>query len=201
MAYATAATLVEVLPEADATVDAAALGSVLDRASALVDEMVGDSFELVGSAAARVFYGSGRHLQPVDYWSSGTPTVTMPTGWTVPAYVVRRDAVNGTVYLQTADADGRLYSPDRPGNDIDGGVATTWPLDLPITITVAWGWTAYPKDIVAATIEVAQAMWRESFAAAVPDWGSEVGRAFEIPPRAAATLNHWRARVQFGVTD
>lgn len=192
MAYTTPALLRYVLPDAgtvaDATADDTKLTAIIAQAQAIVDGYCGRSWPTAGSAAARIFYGTGTPKLRID-WTDTTidaAAVALPSGWTEPAFVELRSAATDSLYLQITDADGFLipsvidYSP------------YIWTEGLPITITAAWGYETTPADIVMATEIIATARWRETYAAGLENWQGDVGRNFEIPPNAREILDRHR---------
>lgn len=186
--YVTEAELLAVLPDATAA-DTAALEAIRTRASAVVDRYAGRRFESASvTPSARTFYGSGTHLLPIDWHEDALVTVaTLPTGYTAPTFIERRNQDTESCYLSTTDAVGSLYT----GMNTNFGTYATWPAGVAVSVTAAWGYAAVPEDIQQATLELCQAMWRETYAAALSadGWTGTVGLAFEITPRAKDILN------------
>lgn len=169
MAYATASQLREVLPDAAST-DDTALGNILDRATAQIEAYCsGTSFAVAGAASDRVYYGDNTYLLAIDYTEDALTTsdLSMPSGFTVPSFVVRRDTVLGTVHLNTVSPDGIRYDEFTGGYGFSG---LYWPKNVPITINAAWGYTAVPSDIVDACLKLAMIEWRQTYRAALPDY-------------------------------
>ncbi len=200
MAYITAADLRLVLPDAgtvaDATADDTALTAIIARAEATVDGYCGRSWPAAGgSATARVFYGTGTPKLVID-WTATTinaAAVALPSGWTEPAFVERRNAAADSLYLQITDADGFLVS------SVIDYYPYVWPEGMPVTVTATWGYAATPGDVVEATAIIATARWRETYVGALTDWQGDVGRTYEIPPNAREILDRLRLANTFTV--
>lgn len=199
MAYITPANLRLVLPDAgtaaDATVDDAALTAIIARAEAAVNGYCARSWPTAGAASARIFYGTGTPKLRLD-WTDTTiaaSAVTVPSGYTEPTFVELRNAASDTLYLQCTDGDGFLMP-----STVDY-YPYVWPEGMPVTVTAAWGYTTVPGDVVEATVIIATARWRETYAAGVTDWQGEVGRDYQIPPNAQAILDRLRMASTFTV--
>lgn len=155
MSYATVAQLRVYLDQVPDTVpNDAKLQAVLDRATAIIDTMLGVSFTLASGAGTNIVYGDGTdYLIPPAFVSvSG---VTAPTGYTVPDYtaidgklIVTRDGLLGPLYGAQSLA-GRLY-----------GALGGWLSGVPYTVAGTFGYAAYPNDIVEACLEIAVDLWR-----------------------------------------
>lgn len=160
----------------------AILSKILERASRVFDiacEVEENHFVAAGGSTARVFYGEGTDYLEIDDYT-GNLTVTMPSGYTVPDYVVKDGFL-----LRTYSDNGSLSSSLRgwAGEFVSPG----WPAGVPVTITATWGYSAIPADVVEATLEIAIAIWRgkdESYAKAIalPDGSLSLRDA--LPPRA-----------------
>jgi hypothetical protein len=166
MAYATRDELLERLPEASSSVDGTILDGLLEQASAVVDRLTGDTYAAAGDEAAdRVIYGSGTPYLYVGPTAEAivADDVTMPSGYTVPAF-----AVSG-YYLRTTDASG-IFSD-----------FITWPSGVPVTISALWGAATVPPDIKAATLSLAVEWFRRRGVAFVEGYTGSIGQSSDVP--------------------
>lgn len=147
----------------------AVLQRVLDRATQIIDTYLGFGFTLSGAVGTRVVYGDGTdYLEPPAFVSGSVTGVTVPTGYTAPAYtvvdgvlIVTRDSLLGGMYAAETIA-GRLYNPI-------GG----WLAGVPYTIAATFGYSAIPTDIVEACLEIAVDLWRFKDAGSIKAVGVE----------------------------
>lgn len=177
--YATATQFRATYPDAAAS-DDAALGAILTRASGIVDGITGAAFVVAGAASVRAFFGSGTPYLALDPFADATiapSAVVMGDGYDKPAFVT------SPPYLVTLDSAGLRSN------------RVVWPPNVPVTVTAAYGYAAPPDDVVEAVLEIALAIWRETYAQMKPgDWRGSVGVDFQIPPRAKEILNRARAQ-------
>lgn len=174
----------------------AKIQKVLNRATQIIDTLLGFSFTLSGSPSTQVVYGDGTdYLQPPAFVAGSVTAVTAPSGYTVPSYVVAddllvvtRDGLMGPLYGSEAIA-GRLYGPL-------GG----WLAGVPYTVAATFGYSVYPADIVEACLEIAVDLWRFKDAGSIKMVGVEgagVVTGKGLPPTAKAILDARLANASF----
>lgn len=174
----------------------AKIQKVLDRATQIIDTLLGFGFTLSGAAGTQIVYGDGTdYLEPPAFVSGSVTAVTAPTGYTVPSYVVKdgvliitRDSLIGPLYGSEALA-GRLYHPL-------GG----WLEGVPWTVAATFGYSAYPTDIVEACLEIAVDLWRFKDAGSIKMVGVEgagVVSGKGLPPTAKIILDKRIADASF----
>lgn len=171
------------------------------------------------SATARVFWGDGTDLLKLDPYviQSGTTSitgVTMPTGWTVPAYVEL-----GTQSLRSDDFDfglvrtygddgarlGFLTSTSDDGSafalDLSGDLSVGWPSGVKVTVTAKWGYLETPADVKLAVIEMVIASLRgadQAYARTTNLDTNTVTNASALTPRAQLIADRYsNARAAF----
>jgi hypothetical protein len=176
----------------------ALLGRVLDRASAIVDQIVGFSF---GEAASgvRTFYGDGTdYLQLAPYVAGTLATVAGPTGLSLPTYA----EIDGMLVATTVEG---VLVDRRPGGILGGAraVAPTWRNGAPYQVTADWGYDGVPADIVEACLEIAVRIWRgrdAGFSNVIGvEGGGAVGYEKALPPLVKEILLGYRRRLSLGV--
>jgi len=156
---------------------------LIDRASRMFDHYCGVTegyFEANGgSSSARVFYGDGTNYLRLDAYVAGSlnPTITMPTGYTVPEFS------EGNGYLIRASNGVR-----PPGFLCTLG--WPWPAGVPVTVTAKWGFSATPSDVKQAIVEWVINLWRETDPATTKLVGLDGATLREsIPPRVEEIAN------------
>lgn len=191
--YITAAALRLVLPDAGSvaspTADDAALDAIVARASAVVDGYCARTWPEKGAAEDRTFYGTGTERLRIDWTDDTVDEVTVPSSITAPSFVEIRNAASDYLALHATTSDGRLST----------GWCDVWPDGYPVTINAEWGYTTFPLDVVEATVLIATARWRETYAAGLTDWQGDVGRDYQIPPNAREILDRLRLASTFTV--
>lgn len=141
----------------------------------------GVTFQEAGAEGAtpRVFYGDGLNFLKLPPFVAGSLTViTMPSGYTVPAY-----AIQGS-YLWVKDATSGVLTE---------GVTSGWLTGVPVTVTARWGFESTPADVVQAVIQIAIHLWRGSDAAFAKTTDLTVP-AEAIPATAQAIINAYRTK-------
>jgi hypothetical protein len=147
----------------------ARIQKVLDRATQIIDTVLGVSFSLSDAPGSSIVYGDGTdYLVPPAFVAGSVTAVTAPSGYTVPAYsaidgvlIVTRDGLIGPLYGAQA-LTGRLYQPL-------GG----WLPGVPYTVAATFGYSAIPADIVEACLEIAVDLWRFKDAGSIKVVGVE----------------------------
>jgi hypothetical protein len=172
MPIATVAQLASRLPDfdPDSETDVALVTDLLNQATALIEGETGESYAAAsGSPASRSFYGDGTPYLAIDEHDGTIEAagVTMPDGYTEPAFVDRGR------YLVTTTSTGDLAS------------SIAWPAGVPVAVSADWGRTA-PGDLVSACLDIAAAWYVRSYAS---DAGAATG---DLPPAAARTLARYR---------
>lgn len=166
MAYATQDELLERLPEASASTDGDLLDSLLAQASDTVDALTGETYGAADDEATeRVVYGPGTPYLHVGPTAAAivAEDVTMPSGYTVPAFVA------SGYYLRTTDSAGVFAD------------AITWPSGVPVTITARWGAAEVPGDIKAATLSLAVEWFRRRGVGFAEGYTGSVGLSSDLP--------------------
>lgn len=163
--------------------DETLLAGLITRMSRLFDAVAGvpDSYfgevESTISASSRDFWGDGTDYLKIDpYLQATAPTVTMPTGWTVPSYFASNPLVSSPRKTQNAgefflvrvygDDGARLSSytslqdsfPSEFLNQL--GTFPGWPDGIKVTVSAKWGWEETPAEVRQAVIEMTVAAWR-----------------------------------------
>lgn len=169
---------------------------VLDRATQIIDTILGTTFPTAGSPSTRVVYGDGTdYLVPPAFVSGSVTAVTAPTGYTVASYtvidgvlIVTRDSLLGGMYGSESLA-GRLYAPL-------GG----WLAGVPYTVAATFGYSATPDDIKEACLEIAVDLWRFKDSGSIKMAGVEgagVVRGKGLPETARTILEARLQRLSF----
>lgn len=174
----------------------ARIQKVLNRATQIIDTVLGLSFTLSDAPGNSIVYGDGTdYLVPPAFVAGSVTAVTAPSGYTVPAYsaidgvlIVTRDGLMGPLYGSEALA-GRLYQ-------LLGG----WLPGVPYTVAATFGYSAIPADIVEACLEIAVDLWRFKDAGSIKVVGVEgagmvTGKG--LPATAKAILDARLARASF----
>lgn len=176
MAYATVDQLRRYIQQApDGSDEDVRLAEILDRASAIVDLVVGYTFD-TATVGARVVYGDGTSYLPLPPFETGTvTTVTSISSVTVPNFVVEGNS------LRAVDSQGIKPSYPRTyhrhawytgyEDDVTNGhvvlfgggrVTTAWRAGVPYTVSAAWGeGSTLNPAVVEATLEIAAAIYKE----------------------------------------
>jgi hypothetical protein len=156
MAYATLAQLKAYLNQITDDSQDALLEDVLDRATAIIDTVVGYSFAPAASGE-RVVYGNGTdYLIPPQFVAGTVESVATITGYTVPDYieqagalVVTRESLTGAAY-HSQSLSGAPY-----------GLTGGWLAGVPYTVTADFGVAAtVPLDIQECCLQLAVRIWR-----------------------------------------
>lgn len=159
------------------------LAGLITRMSRLFDAVAGvpDSYfgevDSTTAASSRDYWGDGTDYLRIDpYIQATAPTVTMPTGWTVPEYFASNPLVSSPRKQQNAgefflvrtygDDASRLtihtqsqeYFPAEFLNQL--GSYPGWPDGIKVTISAKWGWLETPAEVRQAVIEMVVATWR-----------------------------------------
>lgn len=188
---------------------------IIPRASRLIDAYIGvsDGYFSKGSssqtASARTFWGDGTDYLSVDpYLSATTPTLTMPTGFSVLGWIEanpyqrnRMSIGSGEFFLvRTYGDDGNRYAALNERRDYFYAEFSNqidylgWPAGIKVTVTAKWGWDAIPADITEACLETVASIWRskdQAFARAVAIDGAVVIND-PMPPRARMVLDGYK---------
>lgn len=179
MAYATVAEFREYMEQVKSEVSVpgtdAKIQKVLNRATKIIDTVLGYSFTLAGEPGEQVVYGNDTdYLTPPVYVAGSVALVEAPDGYTVPDYIeqdgmliVERSGVLGSPYVRPG-----LYG-GGPAHPYPGG----WLAGVPYTITAEYGYEAIPDDIVEACLETAVRIWRSKDAGFSDVVGVEGGGA------------------------
>jgi hypothetical protein len=139
--YATVAQFRDYLGQLDAAVTDSKLQDILDRATSIIDEVLGFSFAAYGAASTkyvRATYGPYLLLPPHQV---GSVTVISLNG----------SAVASTYWTETDT--GTLYAVDSSGYEGDWRAYR-------YLITAVWGYGPAPAAIVEICLEVATNIWR-----------------------------------------
>lgn len=166
----------------------ARLQKLLDRATQIIETLLGFSFPAAEEDAEYVAYGDGTDYLLLPAFVAGSVTlVEAPDGYTVPDYieqgsalVVTRGGIIGSLYGSEALA-GRLY-----------GLAGGWLSGVPYTVTATFGYASTPDDIKEACLEIAVDLFRFRDAGSIKMVGVEgagVVSGKGIPPTAKAILD------------
>jgi hypothetical protein len=127
-----------------------------------------------------IIYGDGTNYLKLPPYVPGSlaDTVTVPTGYTAPTFIVK----NG--YLIRAESDV-LRTPYTIG----------WYDGVPITVSAIWGYETTPEDVKASVIELVINLWRETDPAFLKITNLE-GQAVreKLPPRVKYVANQYRVR-------
>lgn len=170
-----------------ATANDAKLQRVLDRATQIIDTILGLSFTLSGAAGTSIVYGDGTdYLKPPPFVSGSITAVTAPSGYTVPTYVI----VDGVLVITRDGLRGPLYGSESLAGRLYGELGG-WLAGVPYTVAGTFGYSAYPKDIVEACLEIAVDLWRFKDAGSIKMVGVEgagVVRGKGLPPTAEIIL-------------
>lgn len=174
MAYATVDQLRRYIQQApDGSDEDVRLAEILDRASAIVDLVVGYTFD-TATVGTRVVYGDGTSYLPLPPFETGTvTTVTSISSVTVPNYVVEGNS------LRAVDSQGIKPSYPRTyhrhawytgyEDDVTNGhvvlfgggrVTTAWRAGVPYTVSAAWGSASINPAVVEATLEIAADIYK-----------------------------------------
>lgn len=161
------------------------------------------------TATSRDFWGDGTELLKLDPYN-GTPTVTMPTGWTVPDYVeltgqtLRSDGFNFGLIRTYGDSDTRVnafVSGSLTGDSLMFNQFYSpigWPEGIKVSVSAIWGYSAIPFDVKLAVIETTIAALRgvdQAYARVTNLETNTVTNAGALTPRAqliAERYNHMR---------
>lgn len=182
----------------DVTADDALLTALIPRASRIFDKLAGvgpDYFAPeAGTATDQIFYGNGTDFLEIGpHKALSITTVAMPTGYTVPDYVVKDDFL-----VRTYNDNGTLRTNDNVRSFWDwwnGIVGGGWPDGVPVTVTAKYGQdTAIPEDVKEATIELVIAMWRSRDSAflRVVQLDNQQILNEAVPPRVKAIADQYR---------
>jgi len=163
--------------------------ALIDQASRMVDLECGASPEYfspfpIPIATSRIFYGDGTNFLRLDPYVAGSlnPTLTMPAGYTVPAFIER----NGYLVPVTSTGIQEGYY---------NRFSSAWPIGVPVTTSGIWGWRETPNDIKMAVIELAINLWRETDPAAIKLVNIEGQPLREkMPPRVLEVARKYRLR-------
>lgn len=172
----------------------AKIQKVLNRATGIINTVLGYSFTVAGEASEQVVYGDGTDfLEPPVFVAESVSLVEAPDGYTVPDYielegllvVTRGEALlRGSYYLQ-----GGLY-----GSTLALPYAGGWVAGVPYTVTAEYGYSAIPDDIVECCLEVAVRIWRAKdagFSDVVGvEGGGAVGYNGALPSLVREVLKH-----------
>lgn len=182
----------------DTSDDDQLLTSLIPKASRIFDKLCGvepNHFAAEEAVATpRVFYGTGTDFLEIGaHKASSITTVTMPSGYTVPDYVVKDDFL-----VRTYNDNGTLRT-DRGSYGWwdwwNGWTGSGWYAGVPVTITAKWGQdTAIPEDVKEATIELTLAMWRSRDTAflRVVQLDNQQILNDAVPPRVKAIADEYR---------
>lgn len=129
------------------------LGNVLDRATSIVDAVLGFSFDGYTSGTTRVVY--------VGY---GTPYLVLPVHEAGSVTLVTTAAGNDLAGYWQELSDGTLYAAGASGalgywwGGSVGLLPAAWGYSY--TVTANWGYGDPPDSIVEVTLELAVNIWR-----------------------------------------
>lgn len=193
MAYASVPQLRDYLVQVptDAPTNAL-LSDILDRASAVIDRVVGFSFG-VTAVAARTAYGDGTPYLAVPgrHVAGSVTMVTAPAGALVPSWV-ERDGL-----LVVCDAAG--YAP--PVGALRWGL--WWEPGLPYAVTAIYGTPEVPLDITECCLEIAVRIFRARDAGFSDVVGVEgagaIGYNGALPATVKRVLETYSAPARAGV--
>lgn len=165
------------------------LNLLIERASRIFDQLCGvesGHFEPTsGTASARTFYGDGTYFLKLDPYVAGSlnATITVPSQYTAPDFI-ERDG-----YLQITSSDGIPLSRSYYGS-VEG-----WWMNVPITVSAKWGFSATPQDVKYAVIELSVNLWRETDPANIKLINLEGQPLREkYPPRVKMIADKYRAK-------
>jgi len=161
MAYATVAILKQYLPQLTGSEHDALLTSILNRATRLVDDVLGFSFAAYGASATER-----------DVWSGNGGDYLL-----LPAY---KAASLASVYLVTdrgGDSEADTTEVDDYTEDERWRLwrAAKWPRRTWYRCTAIWGPGPVPDSIVEVTLEIAVNIWRGQDAGQFDRSGAEGG--------------------------
>lgn len=164
------------------------LQRVLDRATAIIDTLLGVTFPASSSPSTQVVYGDGTdYLKPAAFVTGSITSVTAPSGYTVPDYTI----ANG-VLIVTRDS---LMGPQFGGESLAGQFFAPfggWLAGVPYTVAATFGYSATPDDIKEACLEIAVDLWRFRDAGSIKMVGVEgagVVSGKGLPPTAKAIID------------
>lgn len=188
MSYATFANVQSLGLEVDAAEQTKFDELLLPAASRLIDracEVADGFFEIAGqNASERTYYGDGSdYLLLPPFVGASVSAVALPAGYEALEagdYFEATDARNfylvrqyGTTRLPLTDAQAWFAAgllppwPVGPFDLVTNGFRSYargagWPKGVAVTVTAQWGWAAVPPEVVAATVEIALHLWRNS---------------------------------------
>jgi hypothetical protein len=188
-------------PPANVSVELATddlLQKVLDRASAIIDTIVGFSFG-TAEEGVRTVYGDGTdYLALPAYVAGSISLVAGPSGLTLPTYA----EIDGMLVATTADG---TTIDRRPGGLLGGARAVypTWRPGVPYQVTANWGYDGVPADIVECCLEIASRIWRgrgAGFSDVIGvEGGGAVGYEKALPALVKQILAGYKGRQSVGV--
>lgn len=157
MAYANVTDLrryLDQVPEGD--IEDVLLGSILDRASALIDLELGHEWNTAAADTALVFGDGTNYLKvPQPYVADSVTLVTSTySGVTIPDYI-ERDG-----YLVALTTDLTLYPRSVAGIRGSGPPYGAWILGAPYTISATFGYSTVPPALTEACLEIAADLYR-----------------------------------------
>lgn len=156
MAYATLDQLYDYLPQLEQGEHDAVLNDILDRATKIVDRVLGFQFADYGAVAAAkdVRHTQGQYLELPRYQAGSIASVYEVDG--------RGTSSETTTEITefVEEEDGRLYRDE-------GWTRGAW-----YRIEARWGYGPPPDDIVEVTLEVAVNIWRGRDAS---QWSASIG--------------------------
>jgi hypothetical protein len=160
--------------EGEGASDNAVLAKIIPRAARIFDVFAevepGYFGKAPDEAADRVIFGTGADylVLPPYVAPLASDAITMPTGYTVPAFYERQDRY-GVQFLQRQYANQPLSLMDPDGWPLWGSPEPTalqfmlgragWPC-VPITVNARWGFADVPEDVKEAVLELSIVIWR-----------------------------------------
>lgn len=142
--------------------DLATLRSCLERADAIIDLHLNAPATLTAAApTTRTLYGDGSIYLTPDIPLSAVTSVTAPTGYTVPPYILQKGR------LRITDSNGYLMPPYYPGYGygynpfLTFGPTVGWATGIPYTVAGTFGYdSTVMKALEEACLQIAIRLYR-----------------------------------------